>query len=59
VCDSCVCDLCLQLGLDSSAKAETPELAEEEEEEKKEETESEDKSSDDGDSEGEVKKDEL
>ena len=54
-----MCDLCLQLGLDSSAKAETPELAEEEEDEKKEETESEDKSSDDGDSEGEVKKDEL
>ena len=43
-----------QLGLDASAKADVPELAEEEEEEKKEE----EKSSDDSES-SEEKKDEL
>ena len=55
-----LCNSALQLGLDSSAKAETPELVEEEEEEKKEEKDGDDKTSDDGSSEGsEEKKDEL
>jgi len=49
-----------KLGLDTSAKAEVPELTEEDEEEKKEESEGEDKTSDDNSSEGsEEKKDEL
>jgi hypothetical protein len=56
----CACLTRVQLGLDTSAKAEVPELTEEDEEEKKEESEGEDKTSDDSSSEGsEEKKDEL
>ena len=61
---SVACDCLLQLGLDSSAKAETPELTEEDEEEKKEEKEEkegEDKGNDSEEAaaEGEERKDEL
>jgi hypothetical protein len=54
VCCGCLTLFVNQLGLDASAKADVPELAEEEEEEKKEE----EKSSEDGES-SEEKKDEL
>ena len=64
---SVTCDCLVQLGLDSSAKAETPELTEEDEEEKKEEKEEkeekegEDKGNDSEEAaaEGEERKDEL
>ena len=61
---SVTCDCLLQLGLDSSAKAETPELTEEDEEEKKEEKEEEKgeekgNDSEEAAAEGEERKDEL